>query len=143
MILNKMFTSSQGLLTKPVIFNFACHLTHYDIPSADQKTAFDLEAATWIPPIYVKNKANMRPGTAKPKDPDEHTFENEDVANDYKKLWKEYQELQKMREEMMKKEEEGVEEKEGQKESTEIKASPKKKRPPDIGQAKQRRRKAN
>ena len=35
-----------------------------------------------------------RPPTAKPKDPDESDFKDEQVAKDYRKMWEKYQEME-------------------------------------------------
>ena len=47
-----------------------------------------------LQPTPLQPQVDIRPETAKPKDPDSFDFKDEQVAKDYKKMWDKYQEME-------------------------------------------------
>ena len=47
-----------------------------------------------LQPTNLQPQVDIRPETAKPKDPDSFDFKDEQVAKDYKKMWDKYNEME-------------------------------------------------
>ena len=47
-----------------------------------------------LQPTNLQPQVEIRPETAKPKDPDSFDFKDEQVAKDYKKMWDKYNEME-------------------------------------------------
>ena len=47
-----------------------------------------------LQPSNLQPQVDIRPETAKPKDPDSFDFKDEQVAKDYKKMWDKYNEME-------------------------------------------------
>ena len=63
-----------------------------------------------LQPTNLQPQVDIRPETAKPKDPDSFDFKDEQVAKDYKKMWDKYNEMEAL---LKAKSEEPAEEEEG------------------------------
>lgn len=112
----------QGLLDRKTLFTFSMYIARFKIPKSEhskcvtsfyayareltavrdnienqeQKDMFDLETASWIPPIYPRPQVIERPPTSKPKDPDSYDFKDDQVAKDYRKMWDKYHQMEAM-----------------------------------------------
>ena len=49
-----------------------------------------------LQPTNLQQAIDVRPPTAKPKDPDQFNFQDERMAKDYRKMWDKYQEMEAM-----------------------------------------------
>ena len=53
-----------------------------------------LDQQSNLQPTNLQPQVEIRPETAKPKDPDSFDFKDEQVAKDYKKMWDKYNEME-------------------------------------------------
>ena len=53
-----------------------------------------LDQQSNLQPTNLQPQVDIRPETAKPKDPDSFDFKDEQVAKDYKKMWDKYNEME-------------------------------------------------
>jgi hypothetical protein len=53
-----------------------------------------LDQQSNLQPTNLQPQVDIRPETAKPKDPDSFDFKDDQVAKDYKKMWDKYNEME-------------------------------------------------